>query len=134
MIIGTKADIATAAFDGPHISAVTGEGIADVVHRMAALVAESRAAEPKGGGRTFVVHRPAAEGVRVERDPTGALVVRGRAAERAVALSDLTNDQAVAYVQDRLKRLGVDRALARAGATDGDTVHIGAFTFEYRGE
>ena len=58
----------------------------------------------------------------------------GRSAERAVALSDLTNLEALDYAQARLKKLGVDKALARAGASDGDTVHIGRLTFEYEDE
>ena len=32
---------------------------------------------------------------------------------------------------EMLKKLGVDRALARAGAVQGDTVRIGRFEFEY---
>ena len=67
----------------------------------------------------------------VERGSDGAFVVRGRPAERAVAVSDITDAQALAYVQERLRRLGVDRALARAGAREGDLVHVGGFTFEY---
>ena len=55
----------------------------------------------------------------------------GREAERAVAVSDLTNLAALAFVHDRLKRLGVDRALARAGAQPGDMVRIGGMQFEY---
>lgn len=78
-----------------------------------------------------MVHRPVPEDVVVERGPDGAFVVRGRPVERAVAVSDLTNSDALAYVQHRLDRLGVDRALARAGAKQGDVVHIGGFTFEY---
>ncbi|MFP5375328.1 MAG: Obg family GTPase CgtA, partial [Acidimicrobiia bacterium] len=54
-----------------------------------------------------------------------------RRAERAVAVDDITNAEALDYVQHRLKRLGVDRALARAGARSGEAVHIGGFTFEY---
>jgi GTP-binding protein len=71
------------------------------------------------------------QGVIVERDIDGAFVVRGRPAERAVALSDLTNAQALDYAQNRLRRLGVDRALSRAGAREGDLVRIGAFEFSY---
>ena len=52
-------------------------------------------------------------------------------AERAIALSDLTNLEALDYVHARLKRLGVDKALARAGAKEGDTVHIGSHSFEF---
>jgi GTP-binding protein len=70
----------------------------------------------------------------VERAPDGALVVRGAPAERAVAVSDLTNQQALAYVHERLRRLGVDRALARSGAREGDVVRIGDLTFEYQAD
>ncbi len=97
--------------------------------RLSALVTEARATLP--APEQFVVHRPQPEGVIVERGDDGAFIVRGRPAERAVAVSDITNAQALAYVQGRLKRLGVDRALARAGAREGDVVHIGGFTFEY---
>ena len=55
-------------------------------------------------------------------------------AERAVALSDITTPDAQAYVRHRLQRLGVDRALERAGAREGDTVHIGGMAFEYQAE
>ena len=37
----------------------------------------------------------------------------------------------IAYVQDRLRRMGVERALARAGAREGDIVRIGPVELEY---
>ena len=48
-----------------------------------------------------------------------------------MALSDLTNLEALDYARGRLNRLGVDRALVRAGVRDGDTVRIGCFAFDY---
>ncbi|MBI2708641.1 MAG: GTPase ObgE [Actinobacteria bacterium] len=111
------------------ISAVTGRGVAELAGRLGVLVAEARAREQQTEG--FAVHRPAAEGVRVERDISGVLVVRGRPALRAVALSDLSDPQALAYAQHRLERLGLHKELARAGAREGELVRIGAFEFEY---
>ena len=133
LVVGSKADAATAAWDGPMISAVTGEGLAALVGRLADVVTEARAVEVSAAGPAagFVIHRPEPEGVVVERAVDGAWVIRGRRAERAVAISDITNADALAYVQHRLKRMGVDRALARAGARSGEMVHIGGFTFEY---
>jgi len=134
--VGSKADAADPAardgFDGLVVSAVTGAGLPQVTGAMADLVDEARRTLP--APEQHVVHRPTPEGVYVERGDDGAFVVRGRPAERAVAVSDITNAQALAYVQQRLKRLGVDRALARAGAREGDVVHIGGFTFEYEPE
>ena len=97
--------------------------------RWPSLVHEARDAEPIAEG--LVIHRPVPEGVRVEREAEGVYRVVGRAAERAVALSDLTNAEALAYVDHRLKRLGVGKALARAGAREGDTVLVGSFSFDY---
>jgi GTP-binding protein len=132
MVVGTKSDVATMEWEGERVSAVTGAGVPELVGRLAVLVDEARAAEP--GPEAYVVHRPQPEGIRVERDEDGALVVRGQAAERAVAVNDLTNLQALDYVRDRLKRLGVDKALARAGAREGDVVRIGRMTLEYSDE
>ena len=129
LAVGSKADVGEALWDGVRVSAVTGEGVGALVGRLATLVADARAAQP--AGEAFVVYRPAPEGVVVDRDDDGAFRVRGRPAERAVAVSDLTNPDALAFVQARLKRLGVDRALRKAGAHDGDTVRIGGLTFEY---
>ncbi len=78
-----------------------------------------------------MVHRPAPEGFRIVRHDDASFEVVGREAARAVALSDLTNPEALDYAQERLAALGVDRALARAGASSGDTVHIGELSFEY---
>ena len=59
------------------------------------------------------------------------MAVTGRSAERVVAMADLTNVEALAYVQDRFRKMGVERALARAGAREGDLVRIGAVELEY---
>ncbi len=92
------------------------------------MVDRHRGGQPDQEGEV-VVHRPLPEGFAVERVEPGVFRVTGRVAERAVALNDVTTDEAAAFVQDRLRRLGVDRALARAGAREGDLVHIGELSF-----
>jgi len=114
------------------VSGATGEGLAELVRRMATLVGEARAASA-APIRAPVVHRPLSEGIDVRREGASFVVV-GRAAERAVALSDLTAPDARLLVARRLRRLGVDRALARAGAREGDLVRIGGISFEYEPE
>ena len=135
LVVGSKADVAgpaEAGFGDFHpdlvISAVTGQGIAGLVGRLTQLVAEARTDQPVAEG-TIIIHRPLPEGFAVERIEQGVFRVVGRVAERAVALNDLTSDEAADFVQGRLRRLGVDRALARAGARDGDVVHIGELSF-----
>ena len=133
VVVGSRSDIAaperSVAWDGPTFSAVTGDGVPQLVGAMADAVRQARATEPEP--EPFVVHRPRPEGLSIHRVDTGAYVVEGRAVERVVALSDITNLEALAYVQERLKSLGVDKALAKAGAQEGDAVHIGGFTFDF---
>ena len=139
LVIGSRADLAeggapeATSVDGVTldlvVSAVTGTGLPHLVGAMIRMVDEARAAEAVTDG--FVVHRPAPTGVSVVRDEDGTLRVVGRPAERTVALSDVTTAEAQAYITDRLDRLGVPKALARAGAKDGDEVRIGGFTFTY---
>ena len=120
--------------DGFHpdlvISSITGQGIPALVGRLATLVDQARTAEPESDG-TIVIHRPLPEGFSVERVGEGEFAVVGKVAECAVALNDVTTDEAADYLQGRLKRLGVDRALAKAGARDGDLVHIGDVSFTW---
>jgi len=111
------------------ISAATGEGLVRLVGELARLVGSARERSPALVVAP-VVHRPAPEGVAVVRQD-GVFVVEGRDAVRAVAVSDLTDPDALAHVHRRLRRLGVDRALVRAGARRGDTVRIGEVSFDF---
>ena len=136
IIVGSRADVADPDLgddDVPElagrISSMTGEGLPRLVGLMADTVRAARAVEPEP--EAFVVYRPIPEGIRIEREDDGGYRVVGRQAERAVALSDLTNLEALDYAHFRLKKLGVDQALARAGARQGDVVRIGGHTFEY---
>jgi GTP-binding protein len=142
LVVGSRADMVTddALPEGMDllISSITGQGIDELVGRAATLVAEARAAEPtdeeESLGPAFVLHRPGVEPFDIHRDDDGTFVVDGREARRAVALSDLGDVQALEVAHGRLRRLGVDRALARAGAAAGDTVRIGDLAFDYEPE
>jgi GTP-binding protein len=133
-LVADGGDVAGEAVCDLVLSAATGTGVDELVGRLAVLVQEARAQAAAGlaaGTGEVVVHRPLPEGVDVQRAGAGAWLVVGRAAERAVALSDLTDAGAQAEAVRRLRRLGVDRALARAGARDGDEVTVGAMTFTW---
>ena len=92
--------------------------------RSATLVDAAR--ERRAGARAASWSSARGAGLLRRRDDDGAWRVDGRAAERVVAMADLTNAEAVAYVQERFRRMGVERALARAGAREGDLVRVGA--------
>ena len=141
VVVGTKTDSVTPEMlaewestvsrplDGLVISAVTNQGVRELVGRLASLVHEARSDEPVTEGR--IILRPDSDGAWVERVDERAFRVHGRKAERAVHLNDVTSPEALTYIEERLKKLGVPRLLARAGAVEGDVVHIGDFSFDY---
>ena len=132
MLIGSRADAAgeDVQWDGMRLSAATGQGLNPLLGGLAEIVEEARA--ERADSDSFVVHRPIPEGVLVTRNDDGSFEVHGREAQRAVALNDLTNIEAMDYVQNRLNKLGVYKALGRAGAREGDTVRIGKLAFDYK--
>ena len=129
LVIGSKADVATETFDGLQISAATRTGLDEFLGRVADLIEAARH-EPEAP-EAVVVLRPQEEGISVVREDNGVWRVEGRAAQRAVSVSDVRDPDALVYVQQRLQKIGVDRALARAGARDGDVVRIGDTELEY---
>jgi len=132
VVVGTKADIAVADWSGLRISAVTNDGLRELVGRMAALVHEARAEQPVNAG--IVILRPDVEGGRAERIGEHEFRLVGRQVERVVALNDVTTPEALSYIDHQMKRLGVPKLLARAGAQDGDIIWVSGFSFEYQQE
>ncbi|MEY3700279.1 MAG: GTPase Obg [Actinomycetota bacterium] len=136
LVVATKTDAAEAdaldSWKGLKMSAVTRDGVRKVLGELADLVKHARTLEPPKQGA--VVIKPQAEGTKIEKLGDLEFRLHGRDVERAVALNDVTTPDAMNYIDERLKNLGVHRLLARAGATEGTVVHIGTFSFEYTPE
>ncbi len=136
LVVGTKGDMATpeqvAAWGGEVVSAVTRQGLRELVGRMAALVHQARAQQPYADG--IVIIRPEVDGAMVERLGEHEFRLVGRQVERIVALNDVTTIEAMLYIDYQMKRLSVPKLLARAGARDGDVVWVASFSFEYQSD
>jgi len=109
------------------ISAATHEGVRELAFAVGHLVAAARAAAPPQEPTRQVIRPPAAGGPEFEVARTGenSFVVRGGKPARWVRQTDFSNAEAVGYLGDRLARLGVEQALAEAGAQAGAEVAIG---------
>ncbi|MGH2924487.1 MAG: GTPase ObgE [Solirubrobacterales bacterium] len=78
-----------------------------------------------------ITYRPAGDqGFHVERVGDGAFEVRGRGIELLVRRHDVENPEALAYLEQRLREIGVIAALRSAGFEPGDEVRIGERAFE----
>src|SRR5829696_4199416 len=145
MVVGNKADLPEGRARIPEaeaaaqrrglpffaISAATGQGMERFLYALGAEVSQARAARPVA---------PAAPPATITADPEVPISVSkegpgfrvlGDRPERWVAMTDLDNPQAVAYLQRRLRRAGVDDLLAAAGATPGAEVLVGDAAFEF---
>lgn len=130
-----RADLSARGLPVFEVSTATREGLRELTFALARIVHEHRASRP-AAEPTRVVLRPMAvddAGFTVELDPEveGGFVVRGIRPERWVRQTNFSNDEAVGYLADRLARLGVEEALAKAGARPGSPVTIGDVGFDW---
>jgi GTP-binding protein len=120
------------------ISSATGEGLDDLRRQILAKLPEAAPAiseSPVAGSDEFEaehrVYRPAGEGgYWVEREEDGGFRILGRGVEMLFERHDTKNEEALAYLEQRLKEMGVLAALNRAGFEAGDDVRIGEHEFE----
>ncbi len=119
------------------VSSATGEGMDELRQRILAELPElgpapapDEAPEPEFEAE-HRVYRPAGEGgYWVEREDDGGFRVLGRGVEVLFERHDTKNEEALAYLEQRLKEMGVIAALDRAGFESGDDVRIGEMEFE----
>jgi GTP-binding protein len=119
------------------VSSATGEGLDELRQRILAelpevaplpAAADVPDAEFEAEHR---VYRPAGEGgYWVEREDDGGFRVLGRGVEVLFERHDTKNEEALGYLEQRLKEMGVIAALDRAGFESGDDVRIGEMEFE----
>ena len=120
-------------------SAATGQGVEELREAIVRAVPEHEEIGEEGEreGRevevsaTHRTYRPGAdEAFDVQRTAPGAYRVTGVRVERLLARHDLGNEEALRYLEDRLRTMGVISELERAGFTPGDDVEIAGTVFE----
>lgn len=115
------------------VAAATGEGLTEVLARVVEMLREAgrerEAAELAQEVKLFTP-RPLTADFTVEREE-GGFRVRGRLVERAVAMTNIENDEAVAFLERTLAKMGVTTALREAGIRPGDVVRIGKVEMEW---
>ncbi|WP_163548118.1 GTPase ObgE [Candidatus Frankia nodulisporulans] len=127
------ADLRDRGLDVFAISSATRQGVHALSLALAARVSALRAAAPVPVA-TRVVLRPRAVNEPdfvVTAQGTDGFLITGSKPLRWVRQTDFTNDEAIGFLADRLARLGVEKELARLGATPGVEVTIGDVSFEW---
>jgi GTP-binding protein len=112
-------------------SVATGEGVDAILDRVIEELSRHDGPEhfeDKAAGEAL--HK-VEQGFTVSNMGGGVFELRGRFVERASAMLDVSLPEAIQRYQNTLKRIGVDRALRKAGIKDGDKVRCGGFEFEW---
>ena len=120
------------------VSSATGVGLDDLRGRILTALDEAPGARPEVASSESSdfeaehrVYRPAGEGgYWVERDDDGAFRIAGRGVELLFERHDLGNEEALAYLEQRLNEIGAVAALRAAGFEPGDDVRVGEHEFE----
>lgn len=116
------------------LSAVTGEGTQELLEALWRAVEEARREE---NAEAALETEDAAETIRYEppytiyREGEG-FRIEGQKVVRAVRMTNFDNEEAVNHLQERLKRMGVFKALKRMGAQTGQPIYIGEVKLEYQ--
>jgi GTP-binding protein len=116
------------------ISSATGEGLDELRRTIFEALPEDgdrRPAGPTAVTPEHRVYRPAEqEGFDVVAEGEGRYRVIGRGIEMLVGRHDLANQEALDYLESRLREIGVIAELQRAGFRPGDEVIVGQVEFE----
>lgn len=111
------------------ISAATGEGLDRLIYRVAELLDEVEDEDP--------IVEPVDKVTTLDRAPRFTItvedevyVISGKEIEKHYAMTNFENEDSVKRFQSIVKRMGIEDALRKEGAKDGDTVRIKELEFE----
>lgn len=130
---GLKSELNEACVRAYFISAATGKGVPvlmSAVHKALKAAAPEKPPAPA----PLKVFRPTPAGARLSVSRAGdEFVVSAPGLERLTGGPNTTRDELLWQLKYRLKRLGLDRALEKAGARPGDKVRLGDMAWEWAG-
>lgn len=120
------------------ISALTGKGVDSLIHATANKVHELRE-EAREKQQAEVQYDRIWEHKREQKDRSytvrklsdGIFRVEGALIERMVVQTDWENEEALAFLQHRFNRMGLEKELIKVGAVNGDEIRIVGRAFEF---
>ena len=114
------------------ISAATRKGLSklldQVIKTLPTIKAEELYQASGDGARAY--RRPSG-GFTVGRSDDGAYVVSGARVEKLIAMTNFSQPDSWDRLRRIFRTIGLDKALKKAGAGEGDTVRIGAREFDW---
>ena len=114
------------------ISAVTGEGVEELMDYVGKLVKELPKEEIVDiEDRVFYTLEEDKDEFTIYKPTEGEFIVEGPAVERLMGRVNIGDNESFAYLQRMIKKLGIEEELRRQGVCEGDTVKILEWEFEW---
>ncbi|MBT2754587.1 GTPase ObgE [Mesobacillus foraminis] len=120
------------------ISAFTREGLRDLLFATADLLENTaefplfeEVEEDLGVNRVVYRHEEDQDKFRITRDPDGTFVISGETIEKLFKMTNFASEESTRKFARQMRGMGIDDALRERGATDGDTVRILKYEFEF---
>jgi GTP-binding protein len=119
------------------ISALSRKGLRELLYAIADKIEETpefpldHEEEETGVNRVLYKHEADPEAFYITREPDGAFVISGEKVEKLFKMTNFQTEESVRRFSRQLRGLGVDEALRKKGAKDGDTVKLLEFEFEF---
>ncbi|WP_366247239.1 GTPase ObgE [Terribacillus aidingensis] len=116
------------------ISAITRDGLQDVLYAIADKLDQiPKTEKPVEEQTERVVYRfeESEKPFEITRDPDGAFVLYGETIEKLFKMTDFNRDEAARRFSRQMRAMGVDEALRKRGAKDGDIIRLLELEFEF---
>lgn len=116
------------------ISAITRDGLQDVLYAIADKLDQiPKTEKPVEEQTERVVYRfeESEKPFEITRDPDGAFVLYGEPIEKLFKMTDFNRDEAARRFSRQMRAMGVDEALRKRGAKDGDIIRLLELEFEF---
>lgn len=119
------------------ISAVSRQGLKPLLFEIADLLEVTpefqlhEIEEEQSDATVLYKHEKKGEDFEITRDDDGAFVLSGYSIERLFKMTDFSREDGIRRFARQLRAMGVDDALREHGATNGDTVRLMEFEFDF---
>lgn len=113
------------------ISALTKDGLKQLLYGIADMLDQIPKSTDLIDEQVIIQPKAEEESFTISRDDDGAFVLSGSKIERLFKMTNFSSDEGTQRFARQLRHMGVDEALRKRGAKDGDTVRLLDFEFEF---